>query len=217
MISENVKNILSTLPQGVLLEAAAKTRTSHEVDQAISAGISIIGENYLQEAEQVIPAVKGRVPVHFIGHLQTRKVKKALELFDMIETVDSIKLAREINKRAAAIDRPMPVLIEINSGREPQKYGVLPEDAEEFLMSFEQMPFVKVQGLMTMGPFTEDTEKARPYFTETARLFKLFSKKNIPWITMRYLSMGMSGTYSVAVEEGANIVRIGTRIFGPRT
>ncbi|MCD6115980.1 YggS family pyridoxal phosphate-dependent enzyme [bacterium] len=216
MITENVKNIINELPRGVLLEAAAKTRTEEEIDQAIKAGVKIIGENYIQEAEAAVSVIQGRVPLHFIGHLQKNKVKKAVKIFDMIETLDSIGLAKEIDKRALAINKVMPVLIEINSGREPQKFGILPEEAESFIVSLKALKNIKILGLMTMGPFTDEEERARPYFKETSRLFKKFTNAEIPHIEMKYLSMGMTGTYRVAVEEGANIVRIGTKIFGPR-
>ena len=131
VIDVNIQNILEELPEGVLLEAAAKTRTADEVDQAIKAGVNIIGENYIQEAESVVQVINKRVPLHFIGHLQKNKVKKAVKIFDMIETLDSVELAKEINKRASSAGIVMPVLIEINSGREPQKFGVFPEHAED--------------------------------------------------------------------------------------
>ncbi|MFH0886866.1 MAG: alanine racemase, partial [bacterium] len=133
MIKYNVAEILKTLPQGVLIEAAAKTRTATEVLEAIDAGITIIGENYVQEAQGIYEAVKGRAKLHFIGHLQKNKVKKAVEIFDMIETVDSIELAKEIDKRCRNINKIMPILIEINSGREAQKAGVFPEFAESLI------------------------------------------------------------------------------------
>ena len=216
MIDVNIQNILEELPEGVLLEAAAKTRTADEVDQAIKAGVNIIGENYIQEAESVVQVINKRVPLHFIGHLQKNKVKKAVKIFDMIETLDSVELAKEINKRASSAGIVMPVLIEINSGREPQKFGVFPEHAEDFILQVADMENLEIKGLMTMGPFTEDSEQARPYFKTTKELFDRLKRQNIKNTEMKYLSMGMTGTYMVAIEEGANIVRIGTKIFGPR-
>ncbi|MCK4646873.1 MAG: alanine racemase, partial [Candidatus Aminicenantes bacterium] len=133
VIEENVKKILEELPPGVELEAAAKTRTPEEILQAAEAGVRIFGENYVQEALAAINVVGHRAKWHFIGHLQRNKVKKAVEIFDMIETVDSLDLAREIEKRCGQREKIMPVLIEINSGKEPQKFGVLPEDAEELI------------------------------------------------------------------------------------
>jgi uncharacterized pyridoxal phosphate-containing UPF0001 family protein len=128
MIADNVRSILAELPSGVDLVAAAKTRSPAEILEAVEAGVKIIGENYVQEGVNAFQAVGHRARWHFIGHLQTNKVRKAVEVFDLIETVDSVGLAREIDKRSAAIGKSMPVLIEVNSGREPQKFGVLPED-----------------------------------------------------------------------------------------
>lgn len=216
MIEENVKALLSELPPGVELVAAAKARTPEEVLRAAQAGIRIIGENYVQEALAAFRLVGRRVKWHFIGHLQTNKVKKAVEIFDMIETVDSVRLAREIDKRCVQQQHVMPILIEINSGREPQKFGILPEEAEDFILEISTLPHIKIQGLMTMGPFAGDPEEARPYFVETKRLFDRLKKRKPPGVEMKYLSMGMTNSYKVAIEEGANLVRIGTRIFGPR-
>jgi len=216
MIRDNVKQILDELPDGVLLEAAAKTRSAEEIDEAIKSGVHIIGENYIQEALDIFPVIQDRVPLHFIGHLQKNKVKKAVKIFNMIETLDSIELAKEINKRAGAIGKKINVLIEVNSGREPQKFGVLPEEIENFVNSIAELTNIQIQGLMTMGPLTDDEEKARPYFAETKRLFLKLRESEIHGIEMKYLSMGMTGTYKVAIEEGANIIRIGTKIFGPR-
>ena len=216
MIEENVKSILEELPPGVELMAAAKARTPDEILQAVDAGVKIIGENYVQEALAAFQVVGPRVKWHFIGHLQKNKVKKAVEIFDMIETVDSVELAREIDKRCTQHNRIMPILIEINSGREPQKFGVLPEDADALVMDILPLQKVKVQGVMTMGPMFGDPEDARPYFIETRKIFDKLRSLSLPGVEMKYLSMGMTNSYKVAVEEGANIVRIGTKIFGPR-
>jgi pyridoxal phosphate enzyme (YggS family) len=216
MIQENVKKLLNELPDSVELVAAAKTRTVEEIIKAVEAGIKIIGENYVQEAVPVFQAIGRKIRYHFIGHLQKNKVKKAVEIFDMIETVDSIKIAEEINKRCAQIEKIMPILIEINSGREPQKFGVLPEEAECLIMNLSTMKNIKVMGLMTMGPFTGDPEAARPYFIETRKCFEKINSLRIPNLEMKYLSMGMTNSYKIAVQEGANIVRIGTKIFGER-
>ena len=216
MIAANVKRILGELPEGVELAAAAKTRSAAEIEEALRAGIRIIGENYLQDAERVFESVTSPCRWHFIGHLQRNKVKKVIRLFDMIETVDSPRLAREINKRCAAIDKIMPVLVEINSGREENKDGIFPEEAGDFIRKISQYPNLQIKGLMTMGPFTGDPEDARPYFVETRRLFDQIGSENIPGVDMEVLSMGMSNSYRVAIEEGASLVRIGTGIFGPR-
>ncbi len=216
MIRENVQKLLAELPPGVLLVAAAKGRTPQEILEAIEAGVQIIGENYVQEAERAFSVIGRRAQWHMIGHLQRNKAKKAVEIFDMIETLDSVKLAAELEKHCARLKRVMPVLIEINSGREPQKSGVFPEDAEALIREVSQFPHLKVLGLMTMGPRFGNPEDARPYFQETKRLFDRLKALNIPNVEMKYLSMGMSNTYTIALEEGANIVRIGTKIFGER-
>ncbi len=214
MIKQNVARILGTLPTGVELVAAAKSRSVVEVLEAVEAGIRIIGENYVQEAERVYPLVGNRVKLHFIGHLQSNKIKKAAWIFDMIETIDSVKIASEINKRCYLINKVMPVLIEINSGREKQKSGVLPEDAELLAKNIAPLNNIRVEGLMTMGPRSGDPEDARPYFTETKRIFDHIKHLAIDNIDMRYLSMGMTNSFEVAIEEGANIIRIGSMIFG---
>ncbi len=216
MIEENVKRIISELPAGVDLVAAAKTRTPDEIRRAVDAGIRIIGENYVQEAEEAFAALGRIARWHFIGHLQKNKVKKAVPIFDMIETVDSVKLAELIDRECAKLDKTMPVLIEVNSGREPQKSGVLPEEAERLIRDLSKISHIQVRGLMTMGPRFGDPELARPYFQETKRLFNRLSQLDLDNVEMRYLSMGMSNTYKIAIEEGANMVRIGTKIFGKR-
>ncbi len=215
-IADNVKAILAELPPGVGLVAAAKTRTPAEILEALDAGVTAIGENYVQEAAAVIPAVGRRARWHFIGHLQTNKAKKAVELFDVIETVDSLDLGLELDKRAAAAGRTMEVLIEVNSGREPQKAGVMPDDAEALARALAALPRLRLLGVMTMGPFEGDPEDSRPYFRETRRVFEDLRMRDIPGADMRLLSMGMSHSWRVAVEEGASLVRIGTAIFGPR-
>jgi PLP dependent protein len=215
-ITANVKAILAELPAGVGLVAAAKTRTAAEILEAIDAGVAIIGENYVQEAAGVFPAIGRRARWHLIGRLQTNKAKKAADIFDLVETVDSIALGRELDKRAAASGKTMEVLIEVNSGREPQKAGVGPEGAETVVRALAALPHLRVLGLMTMGPFEGDPEESRPYFQETRRVFEDLRRSAVPGVEMRHLSMGMSHSWRVAVEEGATLVRIGTAIFGPR-
>jgi len=216
MIKQNVNQILSELHDGIELVAAAKTRKPEEVLEVIEAGVKIIGENYVQEAERAYEVVGNRAKWHFIGHLQRNKVKKAVRIFDMIETVDSVEIAQEIDERCAQIGKIMPVLIEINSGREEQKSGVSPENAEQLIKGISVLQNIKVMGLMTMGPRFGNPEDSRPYFVETKKLFDRFKKLNLPDIEMRYLSMGMTNSYKIALEEGANIVRIGSKIFGER-
>jgi pyridoxal phosphate enzyme (YggS family) len=216
VIKDNVKQILADLPPGVELVAAAKTKTPEEILEAAEAGVKIIGENYVQEGAAAFSFVGRRVKWHFIGHLQTNKVKKAIEIFDMIETVDSVELAREIDKRCMAAGKIMSILIEINSGEEEQKFGVRPADAEALISEIAAFRNIKLEGLMTMGPFGGDPENSRPYFKVTKNLYDQVKALNLPGVEMKYLSMGMTNSYRVAIEEGANMVRIGTKIFGPR-
>lgn len=216
VIKENVRHLLQELPSSVELVAAAKQQSPEKILAAVEAGIKIIGENYVQEAAAAFQAIGHRVSWSFIGHLQKNKVKRAVEIFDLIETVDSVELAEEINKRCAALDKVMPVLIEVNSGREPQKFGVVPEKVEELARNIIAFPHLKLSGLMTMGPFEGDPEEARPYFRETKSIFEHLKRLNLPGTDIRILSMGMTNSYRVAIEEGATRVRIGTRIFGPR-
>jgi pyridoxal phosphate enzyme (YggS family) len=215
-IAENVKQLLAELPEGVKLLAAAKTRTPAEIAEAVAAGIGIVGENYVQEAEKAYQEAGNKVEWHFIGHLQKNKVKKAVTLFDMIETVDSVELAAEIDKRCGQIGKTMPVLIEINSGREAQKAGVYPEEAEQLIEAIAGMKNIRVQGLMTMGPATIQAEELHTCFRETKGLFDRIKKAAPPNVEMKYLSMGMTDSYKIALEEGANMVRIGSMIFGRR-
>lgn len=216
MIKENVRKILESLPQGVQLVAAVKTRTPEEVLEAIQGGITIIGHNYVQEAEAAFPTIGHQVRWHMIGHLQSKKAKKAIGIFDMVETVDSLKLASTIDKACQAMGKSMPILIEINSGEEVQKAGVMPQNAMSLIREIAVLENVRVMGLMTMGPFSGDPEDARPYFLKTREIFEDIRKANLPGVEMKYLSMGMSNSYRVALEEGANMVRIGTKIFGER-
>ncbi len=212
-VRENVLNLLNELPSGVELVAAVKGRQPQEIQEAIDAGVSIIGENYVQEAEALSRVITGCRQWHFIGHLQKNKVKKAAALFDMIETLDSLEIAHEIDKRCREINRIMPVLIEINSGRESQKSGVFPENAESLIRQISGLSHIRITGLMTMGPVVADPEQLRPYFAETRAVFENTRRLDLPNVQMKCLSMGMSDSYLIAVEEGATMVRIGTKIF----
>ncbi len=215
-VRKNVNQILSELPEGIQLVAAAKTRQPEEILKAVEAGVKIVGENYVQEAERAYEAVGSRAEWHLIGHLQKNKVKKAVSIFDMIETVDSMEIAGEIDKRCAQIGKIMPVLIEVNSGREEQKSGVFPENVEHLTREISAYQSMKVMGLMTMGPRFGNPEDSRPYFVETRKIFEKIKQLNLPDVEMKYLSMGMTNSYQIAIEEGANMVRLGTKIFGER-
>jgi hypothetical protein len=215
-LKENVRQLLRELPPGVELVAAAKQQPPDKIMAAVEAGVKIIGENYLQEAAAAFEVIGRRVSWSFIGHLQKNKAKKAAEIFDTIETVDSVELAEELSKRCSALNKLMPVLIEVNSGREPQKFGVFPERVEGLARAIVNLPNLKLLGLMTMGPFEGNPEEARPYFRETKQLYDYLKNLNLTGAEIKILSMGMTNSYRVAIEEGANRVRIGTKIFGPR-
>ena len=214
-IAEAGERILETLPQNVTLVAAAKGRTIAEVQAVINAGITHIGHNYVQEAEPMLQSLGDKATWHMIGHLQRNKAKKAVGIFDVIETIDSVRLANAINEKCRKLDKVMPILIEINSGREASKTGVLPEETDEFAATISDLEYIHIQGLMTMGPRFGNPEDARPYFQATREAFERLAK--LPHFDMRYLSMGMSNSYLIAVEEGANVIRIGTKIFGERS
>ena len=215
-IAENVRRLLAELPPGVRLMAAAKSRTPAEVQEAVEAGITLIGENYVQEAVLAGQVIGRRAEWHFIGHLQRNKVRAAVEIFDMIETVDSLRLGREIDKRCAELGKVMPVLLEVNSGREPQKFGVLAQDVAGLARQLAGLTGLRLEGLMTMGHLAGDPEDSRPDFRETRRLFEELRGLSIPSLNLTTLSMGMTDSYKVAIQEGANLVRLGTGIFGPR-
>ena len=217
MISNNIHSILSHIPEHVILVAASKGKTTEDIEEAINSGIKFIGESYIQEAENKILSIgRDRVTWHMIGHLQSRKAKKAVQLFDMIETIDSFKLASVISETCEKSGKTMPVLIEINSGEEQNKTGIMPSEAEKFIRKAALLKGIKIEGLMTMGPFSKNPEDIRPYFRLTKVLFDHIKSCNIPDISMKYLSMGMSDSYKIALEEGASIIRIGSAIFGQR-
>jgi PLP dependent protein len=182
----------------------------------VAAGIKIIGENYVQEAEKAYQVIGNKAEWHFIGHLQKNKVKKAVTIFDIIETVDSLEIALEIDKRCSQTGKIMPILIEINSGREAQKSGVFPEKAGPLITEISHLQNIQIAGLMTMGPPVSRPEESRPYFRETKRLFESLKQLTMPRVEMKYLSMGMTDSYKIALEEGANIIRLGNKIFGER-
>lgn len=209
-----VKEILESIPSDVMLVAAAKGRNIAQVEAAINAGITHIGHNYIQEAIPMIESLGDLATWHMIGHLQRNKVKKTIQHFDMIETLDSLHLAEALDRHCASLEMVIPILVEVNSGREANKTGILPEDIDEFVQHLVEFQHIQVQGLMTMGPRFGDPENARPYFKATWQAFERISSLNLSDITMRYLSMGMSNSYLIAIEEGANIVRVGTKIFG---
>jgi pyridoxal phosphate enzyme (YggS family) len=204
----------------IILLAACKGVESERVKEAIEEGIKFIGDNYVQEAikrREELGELADLIQWHFIGHLQTNKVKKAIELFHMIQTVDSCPLALEIDRRARGEGKVFPILIEVNIAEEPTKFGIKPQELFPFLEQLAALQGIKVLGLMTMGPPLQK-EKMRPYFAKMRELFEEAKErfKSEENIDMRILSMGMSADYNVAIEEGANLVRLGTAIFGER-
>lgn len=213
-IRENVQQLLREIPPGIKVVAAAKAQPVEALREALDAGITVVGENYVQETLMHKAGVARAAEWHCIGYLQKNKIKKAVEIFDAIQTIGTFELAGEVNKRCASLQRVMPVFIEVNSGREPQKSGVLPEKAEELIRSIAALPHLEVRGLMTMGPAVRNPEEIRPYFKEARAVFEHVKALNIAGIQMRELSMGMSDSYRVAIEEGATMIRIGTKVFG---
>ena len=215
-ISENIKNILKEIPGNIKVLAAVKTRNCEEINEALKAGIEIIGQNYVQDTMRTLACLTFPYKLHFIGHLQRNKVKYIIDKVDMIETVDNEKLAEVINDRSLKIQKVTNVLIEVNSGKEPQKSGVMPDKVMDFIKALKNFGSIKILGLMTMAPYFEDPETMRPYFKLTKSLFE--ETKNIDQenYSAEILSMGMSDSYKIAIEEGANLVRIGTKIFGAR-
>ena len=226
-ISTNYARIREKIPENVSIVAAAKARTVDEIMDDIEAGAEDIGENYVQEAEKIYNALGEKaktVKWHMIGHLQKNKINKALLVFDVIQTVDSYEKAQAINKRVEAAGKnTIPVYVEINIGSEDSKAGIKPEEHEPFeeymeklVRDMSELEYLRMEGLMTMGPRFGNPEDSRPYFRRTRKIFERIRAVGLPNVDMRYLSMGMTNSYKVAIEEGSNMVRIGTAIFGKR-
>ena len=217
IINEKIKKAAlkaSRNPEEIKLVAVTKTATIEQIEEAISAGVEIIGENKVQEAKGKYQILTADIEWHLVGHLQTNKVKYAIEIFDLIHSVDGIKLAKEIDRRSLQFGMITNVLVEVNISGEETKYGIKPEEVEPFLKEISEFSRIRVKGLMTIAPIVEDKEEVRPYFRKLRELSKEIKKKNIKNVRMDYLSMGMTEDFEVAVEEGANIVRIGRGIFG---
>jgi len=195
-------------PDGVLLIAVSKTMDVERVRLAIEAGVAALGENRVQEAKAKIEALGHPVPWHLIGPLQTNKARDAVRLFDCIQSMDRIELAREIDRRARAAGRTVDVLVEVNVGEESQKAGVRPDELKSLLDAISRLDRIRVRGLMAIPPAAADPEQSRPYFRRLRELRDACGLEQV--------SMGMSADYQVAIEEGATIVRVGTAIFGPR-
>ena len=205
-------------PEDIQLVAVSKRFPVSAIEEAIEAGQFLFGENYIQEAAGKIDALKDRCRFHFIGHLQSNKVKMAAQLFDVIETIDRLKLARALNNNLLELGRNMEVLLQVNIGEDEHKAGMAAEETETLLRAIHELPQLQVIGLMTMPPFTDDPEDARPHFRHLRLLAENLRQKGLFGDRAKIeLSMGMSSDYHIAIEEGATIVRVGTAIFGERT
>ena len=211
-------------PNEIKLVAVSKTVEAAQIKEAIEAGVSILGENYVQEAQKKIEEVgrpacterfgEGRpVSWHFIGHLQSNKVKYAIRLFDMVHSLDSIPLAEELNRRAEQADRVIRVMIEVNLSKEATKFGTDEEVVVNLAKRIQNLKHLFLEGLMTMPPYFDSPEMSRPYYIALRALKERMVKEGVP---MKELSMGMSNDFEIAIEEGATYVRVGTAIFGPR-
>jgi pyridoxal phosphate enzyme (YggS family) len=214
IIRNNVDRLLIEIPPSVIIVAACKTRTVEEVTAAFEAGLRYFGHNYVQEAQAMLSQLSLNAEWRLIGHLQRNKSREAVQLFDRIDSIDSIRLAQELEKNCSQQGKILPVLIEVNSGREENKNGAFPENVEELAEFISQQPHLHLEGLMTMGPLAGDPQESRPFFVETRKLFDLISSRNFTNTSMRTLSMGMSNSYPIAIQEGANMIRLGTAIFG---
>jgi len=225
-IAENLKKVQQRIedacrrcgrtPESVRLIAVTKTVSPEQIEKALAAGARILGENYIQEASSKIATIGKRVEWHLIGHLQTNKAKRAVELFDLIHSVDSLHLAEAIEKAAAERNRIMPVLVQVNLSGETSKHGIDPQATTQLVRRIAQLPHLRVAGLMTIPPLSPKPEESRPYYSLLRRLRDEICAALPGIVTLSELSMGMSSDFEVAIEEGATLVRVGTAIFGPR-
>ncbi len=220
-IANNYQKTRKVIPGNVTIILAGKGRTNKEIEEVIDAGAEDLGENYVQEAErmyEVLGEKAGKVKWHMIGHLQKNKINKALKIFDVIQTIDSQEIAEALNERAEKIGKTVPVYIEVNIGDEEAKSGVKADYRviESLARGISQLQSLRLEGLMTMEPQVENPEDSRPYFQKTKDIFDRIKDLNLPNVDMKYLSMGISGSYKIAIEEGSNMVRLGTVIFGER-
>ncbi len=226
MVSENLKvveeNIIRACERSgrkrsdVTLIAVSKTKPVTMMEEAIASGVSIFGENKVQEILKKQPLLPGGAEWHLIGHLQRNKVRSIAGKVAMIHSVDSLRLAEQIQKQYQIQDLTAKILVEVNIAREESKFGLMPEETEEVIREIAKMPNIKVCGLMTIAPFVQDPEENRIHFKNLRKLLVDINSKNIDNISMMGLSMGMTGDYEVAIEEGATFVRVGTGIFGSR-
>ncbi len=200
-------------PKGINLVAVSKTVEVARIKEAIEAGVSILGENYVQEAQKKIETIGKPVSWHFIGHLQSNKARYAVRLFDVVHSTDSISLAEELNRRAEQEKRVINVMIEVNLSKEATKFGTDEERVLNLARKIQGLKHLSLEGLMTMPPYFDSPEMSRPYYKALRELKERMIKEGVP---MKELSMGMSNDFEIAIEEGATYVRVGTAIFGPR-
>lgn len=201
----------------IRLVAVSKTIPSEMIKDGIECGLAILGESYIQEAKQKINTIQTpSISWHFIGHLQSNKAKYAVKLFDLIHTVDSVKLASELDRQAKKINKIQNILLQVNVGMEASKSGVPPNDALDLAKAISSLQNLRIKGLMTIPPVYNSPELVTPYFQNLRELRDLIQKEKIPNIDMKELSMGMTGDFEVAIREGATLIRIGTAIFGER-
>lgn len=203
-------------PSSVKLVGVTKTVDLDRIKEAVSAGLQILGENYVQEARDKIKELKDRVSWHFVGRLQTNKAKYAVKLFDMIQTVDSFRLAQELNRRAQPLGRTVPIIIQVNLASEVSKGGVEPSECLSLIRQVSMLENLQIRGLMTMPPFFDQPERARPYFAQLREMSQKIADAQVAGVEMNELSMGMSGDFEAAIQEGATLIRVGTAIFGER-
>ena len=220
-IKENYQRIRSEIPENVTVIVAIKSRTKEEVEEVIDAGAKDLGENYVQEAERMYESLgeKARkVRWHMIGHLQKNKINKALQIFDVIQTIDSKGIALALNERAKRIGKVVPVYIEMNIGDEMTKSGVKGEYeiVESLAKEISKMEFLRLEGLMAMEPQFDNPQGSISCFKKAKDIFERIGALNLPNVDMKELSMGMSGSYKIAIQEGSNMVRLGSTIFGER-
>ena len=204
-------------PSGVTLIAVTKGVDAATVEAALRLGITDIGENRVQEARTKFPALPAGVRRHMIGHLQTNKVRACLDLFDVVHSLDRLTLAEVISRRAQALGREVPVLVQVNVAGEDTKHGLAPDQVVPFVKAVAELPGLQVRGLMTLAPLVDDPETVRPVFRTLRRLAEAVADAGIRGVSMEWLSMGMSNDFEVAVEEGSTMVRIGTALFGRRS
>ena len=203
-------------PSEIRLLAAAKSQSVEAIRAAVSSGVTLIGENYVQEAADKKRVIIEPIEWHMIGHLQRNKAKAAVELFELIESLDGLALARELDKEGAKRGRTIRAFVEVNLGGEESKSGIAKAQVSALLEGIATLSHIRIEGLMTVPPFREDLEEVRPYFRELRELAEKLGDLRLPNVGLKELSMGMTHDYIVAIEEGATIVRVGTALFGPR-